>query len=126
VADMTTWIGLQVVNRHSAVRIKNLGTNVGKGMTDDLAFEALATARRGSNNPTRRKTLLQSLGRQLSGRSRSRLLQQNQTRPVNRRALEQLRRRRTKVTSATGVPTLPDNVAGIPIVFTDSLSNAKA
>ena len=40
---MTTWIGLQVVNRHSAVRIKNPGTNAGKGMTDDLAFEALAT-----------------------------------------------------------------------------------
>ena len=42
VADMTTWIGVQVVNRHNAVRIKNLGTNLGKGMTDDLAFEALA------------------------------------------------------------------------------------
>ena len=41
---MTTWIGLQVVNRHSAVRIKNLGTNVGKGMTDDLAFEARANS----------------------------------------------------------------------------------
>ena len=40
---MTPWIGLQVVNRHSGVRIKNPGTNVGKGMTDGLAFEALAT-----------------------------------------------------------------------------------
>jgi len=45
---------------------------------------------------------------------------------VNRRALEQLRRSRTKVPSATGVPTLPDNVAGVPIVITDSLSNAEA
>ena len=43
--------------------------------------------------------------------------------PVNPRALEQLRRSRTKVTSATGVPTLPDNVAGVPIVITDSLRN---
>ena len=42
---------------------------------------------------------------------------------MNRRALEQLRRSRTKVTSATGVPTLPDNVAGVPIVLTDALRN---
>ena len=96
---MTTWIGLQVVNRHSAVRIKNLGTNVGKGMTDDLAFEALAKFPAGvAPDPCF----------------------------MNRRALEQLRRSRTKVTSATGVPTLPDNVAGVPIVITDSLSNAEA
>ena len=57
VADMTTWMGLQVVNRHSAVRIKNLGTNIGKGMTDDLAFEALATARRESDNASNGYTL---------------------------------------------------------------------
>jgi|GEM_PF-6307408 len=38
---------------------------------------------------------------------------------MNRRALEQLRRSRTNGTSATGVPTLPDSVAGIPIVITD-------
>ena len=73
------------MNRHSAVRIKNLGTNIGKGMTDDLAFEALAKFPAG-------------------------------VAPdycfMNRRALEQLRRSRTKVTSPTGVPTLPDNVAG--------------
>lgn len=42
---------------------------------------------------------------------------------MNRRTLAQLRRSRTKVTSATGVPTLPDNVAGVPIVITDSLGN---
>jgi hypothetical protein len=45
---------------------------------------------------------------------------------VNRRTLEQLRRSRAKVTSATGVPMLPDSIAGIPIVITDSLSNAEA
>ena len=45
---------------------------------------------------------------------------------MNRRTLEQLSRSRTKVTSATGVPTLPDNGAGAPIVITDSLSNAEA
>ena len=90
------------MHRYSAVRIKHLGTNIGKGMTDDLAFEALAKFPAG-------------------------------VAPdyyfMNRRALEQLRRSRTnvtKVTSATGVPTLPDNVAGVPIVITDSLSNAEA
>ena len=57
VADMKTWIGLQVVNLHSAVRIENLGTNIGKGMTDDLAFEALATARRESDKPANGRTL---------------------------------------------------------------------
>lgn len=36
---------------------------------------------------------------------------------MNRRTLEQLRRSRTKVTSTTGVPTLPDNVAGVFIVI---------
>lgn len=45
---------------------------------------------------------------------------------MNRRTLEQFRRSRTKVTSATGVPTLPDDVPGVPIVITDSLSNAEA
>lgn len=33
---------------------------------------------------------------------------------------------RTKVTSAAGVPTLPDNVADVPIVITDSLANDEA
>jgi len=42
------------------------------------------------------------------------------------RTLEQLHRSRTKVTSATGVPTPPDNVAGVPIVITDSLRNDEA
>ena len=42
---------------------------------------------------------------------------------MNRLTLEQFRRSRTKVTSATGVPTLPDNVAGLTIVITDSLAN---
>jgi hypothetical protein len=99
VSDMTTWNGHQVVNRHSAVRIQKLGTSIGKGMSDDLAFEALAKFPAG-------------------------------VAPdycfMNRRALEQIRRSRRKVTSPTGVPTLPDSVAGIPIVITDSLSNAEA
>ena len=98
VADLTTWIGLQFVNKHSAVRIKNLGTVEGKTMNDDLAFEALSKFPAGVT-------------------------------PdycfMNRRTLEQLRRSRTHVTSPTGVPTLPDNVGGIPIVITDSIVNTE-
>lgn len=45
---------------------------------------------------------------------------------MNRRTLEQLRKSRTNVTSATGVPTLQDSVAGIPIVVTDSIVNTEA
>lgn len=49
-----------------------------------------------------------------------------QAMPVSCRALEQLRRSRTKVTSPTCLPTLPDNVPGVLIVITDSLRNAEA
>jgi len=42
------------------------------------------------------------------------------------RPLEQLRRSRTNVTNPIGVPTLPDNVGGIPIVITDSIVNSEA
>jgi len=98
VADLTTWLGLQFVNKNSAVRIKNLGVSNGTRMSDDFAFEALSKFPVG-------------------------------VRPdfcfMNRRSLEQLRRSRTNVTSPTGVPTIPDNVGGIPIVVTDSLVNTE-
>jgi len=45
---------------------------------------------------------------------------------MNRRSLEQLRKSRTNVTSPTGMPTIPDSVAGIPIVVTDSVVNTEA
>ena len=45
VADMTTWIGLQVVNRHSAVLIKILDTSVFSVMAYDLAVVSLSSAR---------------------------------------------------------------------------------
>lgn len=99
VADLTSWIGLQIVNKHSAVRIENISTTNGTTMNDDLAFEALSKFPVG-------------------------------VRPdfcfMNRRSLEQLRKSRTNVTSPTGVPTIPDSVAGIPIVVTDSLVNTEA
>ncbi len=99
VCDLTTWIGLQFVNKNSAVRVKNIGTANGTTFNDDLAFEAL------SKFPV--------------GVAPDVCL-------MNRRTLEQLRKSRTKVTSATGVPTLPDSVAGVPIVITDSITNAEA
>ncbi|MBA2591132.1 MAG: hypothetical protein H0U97_02275 [Gammaproteobacteria bacterium] len=78
---MTTWIGLQVLNPHSTLRVANVGANAGKGMTDNLAFGALAMFTAGAA-PDYCFT--------------------------NRRTLEQLRRSRTKVMSAMGVPTLPE------------------
>lgn len=99
VSDLTTWIGLQIVNKNSAVRIKSVGTATATTMNDDLAFEAL------SKFPVGVKPDFCFM---------------------NRRSLEQLRKSRTNVTSATGVPTIPDSVAGIPIVVTDSLVNTEA
>jgi hypothetical protein len=43
---------------------------------------------------------------------------------MNRRMLEL--RRRTHITSPTGIPTLPEIVDGIPIVITDSIVNTEA
>jgi len=91
-------IGLQFVNKNSAVRIKNLGTASGSTMNDDLAFEAL------SKFP--------------AGLTADFCF-------MNRRSLEQLRRSRTNVTSLTGIPSLPDSVGGIPIVVTDSIVNTE-
>ncbi len=87
------------MNKNSAVRIKNVGAAKDTTMNDDLAFEAL------SKFPVGVKPDFCFM---------------------NRRSLEQLRKSRTNVTSPTGVPTIPDNVAGIPIVVTDSLLNTEA
>jgi hypothetical protein len=99
VSDLSSWIGLQFVNKHSAVRVKNLGTTNGTTFSDDRAFEALAKFPVGVTPDVCF---------------------------MNRRSLEQLRKSRTNVTSATGVPSLPDSVAGIPIVITDSIVNTEA
>lgn len=42
VADLTGWVGLQVVNPSSVARIKKLTTDSGKGLTDSLIADALA------------------------------------------------------------------------------------
>ena len=99
VTDLTTWIGLQFVNKNSAVRVKNIGTANGTTFNDDRAFEALAKFPVGVTPDVCF---------------------------MSRRTLEQLRKSRTNVTSPTGVPTLPDSVAGIPIVITDSIVNTEA
>lgn len=41
VADLASWIGLQCVSQHSVVRIKNLTSQTGKGLTDTLLADAL-------------------------------------------------------------------------------------
>jgi hypothetical protein len=42
VSDLTAWIGLQVVNPNSVVRIKKLTTDSGKGLTDSVLADAFA------------------------------------------------------------------------------------
>ena len=87
------------MNKNSAVRVKNIGTANGTTFNDDRAFEALAKFPVGVTPDVCF---------------------------MSRRTLEQLRKSRTNVTSPTGVPTLPDSVAGIPIVITDSIVNTEA
>jgi hypothetical protein len=42
VADLTGWIGLQVVNPYSVCRIRKITTDSGKGLTDALIADAIA------------------------------------------------------------------------------------
>lgn len=42
VADLTGWVGLQVVNPNAVCRIKKLTTDSGKGLTDSLIAEAIS------------------------------------------------------------------------------------
>ena len=90
--------GLQVGSLYSVCRIKKLTADSGKGLTDDLIFDAL------SKFPTgiRPDVMLMS-----------------------RRSLFQLQKSRT-ATNATGAPApIPTEVAGIPIEATDSISDVE-
>ncbi len=40
--DLTIWIGLQFVNKNSALRVKNIGTASGTTFNDNFAFEVLS------------------------------------------------------------------------------------
>ena len=99
----TNWlngsIGMRVANKNCAIRIKKLGTDTGKGLTDALLYEALALADDLKFQPTHIF---------LRGRS-----------------LEQLRKSRT-ATNAKGDPApLPTTFEGIPFVRTHGITLAE-
>lgn len=96
------WIGLQVVNPNSFARIKLLGTNTGKTMSDSLAYDLLATMPAG----WRPDMWI-----------------------MNRRSKTQLRKSRTTPTTAyvtTPVAPMPTEIEGVPILTTDAITNAEA
>jgi hypothetical protein len=108
VADLTSWVGLQCVSKHAVGRIKNIGTDTGKGMTDALVAEMLSN---------------------WYGPSPDVLF-------MNRRSAYQLQTSRSvtifagpsqKVSADIGaIAPLPTESNGIPIVVTDQLTSAEA
>lgn len=103
---LTNWlngqVGLRVANKHSVVRIKNIGTATGKTLSDALMFQAY-------------EKFTTALGAEpthifMTPRSR-----------------EQLRASRTNTGSnEKGTPpALPTDWMGIPIVATSAISNAE-
>lgn len=94
-----TWFGMQIGGAYSVSRIANLTADAGKGLTDDLIYAAI------EKHPV--------------GHEPDVIV-------MNRRSREQLRSSRT-ATNATGTPApLPEEVAGIPILLTDTLLNTEA
>lgn len=92
---ITGWLGLQIGGARSVGRIVNVTTDSGKGLTDDLIYDALALF------PASRQPNLIVTGR---------------------RGLQQLRKSRT-ATNGTGAPApRPTDVDGIEIVTSDHIS----
>lgn len=100
VTEIQALYALQIgVTAKSAARICNLGTDTGKGVTDSLLYDAMATFESGSP-PTHIV--------------------------MNRRSAQQLRKSRT-ATNATGSPApWPQDIEGIPIVITDAIGSAES
>lgn len=101
--EMLARPGLQVGSVYSVARIKNLGTDSGKGLTDDLIYAMLAAFPEG----TAPDALF-----------------------ANNRSIEQLRQSRTAV-NATGAPApIPDSVMGpngpIPLKASSAIGVAEA
>lgn len=93
------WLGLQVGSAFSIARIVNLTEDAGKGLTDDLIYQALAAF------PASRQPNVIAM---------------------SRRSLRQLRESRT-ATNVTGAPApRPTDVDGIPILSTDAIVNTEA
>ena len=96
---LSTWVGLQATTKTAIARIKNLTEDSGKGLTDDLVFKLL---------------------------EKFPASQMPDVLFMSRRSLRQLRESRT-ATNETGRPApLPEDVAGIRIVPTDSIVNTEA
>jgi hypothetical protein len=94
--SMLAYPGLQLGDRRSVVRIKNITTDAGKGLTDSLLFNAVTALPSG---------MVPDLWL------------------MSRRSLMQLRASRT-ATNVTGAPApIPTDGGGIPIYMTDSISN---
>jgi hypothetical protein len=102
---LTNWlngqVGLRVANKHSVVRIKNIGTATGKMLTDALMFSAY-------------EKFTTALGAEpthifLTPRSR-----------------EQLRASRTATTTNGQPVPLPTDWNGIPLVATSAISNDES
>lgn len=106
VADLASWVGLQCASINSVVRIKNLTTETGKGLTDTLIADAL------DKFPT--------------GYTPDAIF-------MSRRSRTQLRKSRTVVLQGSGglrpnQPTIaptPVEYEGIPIIATDSILNTE-
>lgn len=99
VQELLAWVGLKLGSINSAVRIKNLTADNGKGMTDSLFYDALSKFPAGVKPDVALMT---------------------------RRSLAQLRKSRT-ATNPTGAPApIPTEVEGVPIEVTDSIINTEA
>lgn len=95
----SVWVAGQYGAKYSAARIVNLTDDAGKGLTDDLIFEAL------EKFP--------------AGMAPNLIV-------TNKRCQEQLRKSRT-ATNVTGAPApMVNSVAGIPMITTDAISSTEA
>ena len=93
----TAWVGLQIGGAFSVARIANLTADAGKGLTDDLIFQAMEASPFGFDV--------------IVGSRRSR---------------RQLRESRT-ATNVTGAPApIPTEVGGIPFIVSEGISNTEA
>lgn len=99
VSYLNAWVGLQATNKYCVGRIKNITTQTGKMLDDEMLFKWLELFP--------------------SSRMPDAIF-------LNRRSLGQLRASRT-ATNATGAPApFPTDVDGIPIVVTDSITSTEA
>lgn len=103
VSQMDGWVGLQIANANCVGRIYNLTADSGKGLTDALGYSLL------EKFPVGWKPDVALM---------------------SRRSLGQLQRSRTVVTNNSSGPLtyggLPTEIAGVPIIVTDSILNTDA